>query len=739
MKNHKIICSFVTALCLMSDVSPLQALTVSSKPESVPSKSLLITQAVNNKTVTDVNQSSDPAKTALEASSSSTSSTKTDFETQTNSSGTGNFPYGEALQKNFLFYEANRSGPLPENNRLEWRSDSTLNDGADVGKDLTGGYFDAGDHLKFIQPTAFATTLLSWSGVDYKEAYAQSGQLEELLETVKWATDYLLKSHESNGSSTTRLWVQVGDENDHNFWIPPELVEQSMNRPSFAIDPNNPGSDAAAGTASALASASLLFAGIDDAYSNELLLQAIVLYDFAETYLGKYSDSVEAVNPFYTSWSGYEDELVLGAVWLYRATGDANYLTKAENYFREGIGHIGTYTYVTDDHSYAALALLSKVSDEPFFKEEFNSWARYWLDGTGGVNYTAGGLAVRAEEWGSAPLALSAAFLTEWYNDFVEPNQEYSEFAQQQLDYLLGKNPLNYSYVIGFGNNYPLRPHHRGSAGSAPLDSSDQNNDHILLGALVGGPRNTDDSHQDRRNDWLTNEVGIGYNAPLAASAVQQYENHGGEALSDIELASIEGINDNTSDFVVSETIDNPDNNSVLPENGENKIEPEKTAIDNSSDSTTLLENEPDTAQTDSAPETKEEVDPSSGSEEIIEESAPVASLPTPGAGAISAGFEGENGNQYNASADFDVAWSHQFDEYASISSDEAHSGNTSLKVAYPADRQSNLGAKWGIPPAKEYYMSYWVKFDENFDFDGNKYSGGKLPGLRSRRSRFRW
>ena len=41
----------------------------------------------------------------------------------------GQFAYGEALQKNFLFLEANRSGALPDDNRLEWRSDSTTNDG----------------------------------------------------------------------------------------------------------------------------------------------------------------------------------------------------------------------------------------------------------------------------------------------------------------------------------------------------------------------------------------------------------------------------------------------------------------------------------------------------------------------------------------------------------------------------------------------------------------------------------
>ena len=52
--------------------------------------------------------------------------------------GTGNYNYGEALQKSILFYELQRSGPLPEQTRCNWRGDSGLEDGADNGLDLTG-------------------------------------------------------------------------------------------------------------------------------------------------------------------------------------------------------------------------------------------------------------------------------------------------------------------------------------------------------------------------------------------------------------------------------------------------------------------------------------------------------------------------------------------------------------------------------------------------------------------------
>lgn len=52
------------------------------------------------------------------------------------------YNYNQVLYLSFLFYEAQRSGPLPSNNRIPWRGNSAMGDGSDVGLDLTGGYFD---------------------------------------------------------------------------------------------------------------------------------------------------------------------------------------------------------------------------------------------------------------------------------------------------------------------------------------------------------------------------------------------------------------------------------------------------------------------------------------------------------------------------------------------------------------------------------------------------------------------
>ena len=48
------------------------------------------------------------------------------------------------------FFEAQKSGKLPEGHRVSWRGDSYLADGQQAGIDLVGGWFDAGGVLRFL-------------------------------------------------------------------------------------------------------------------------------------------------------------------------------------------------------------------------------------------------------------------------------------------------------------------------------------------------------------------------------------------------------------------------------------------------------------------------------------------------------------------------------------------------------------------------------------------------------------
>lgn len=57
--------------------------------------------------------------------------------------------YAKVLELSLLFYEAQRSGKLPSDNRIPWRSDSALGDRGLNGEDLTGGYYDGNAFILF--------------------------------------------------------------------------------------------------------------------------------------------------------------------------------------------------------------------------------------------------------------------------------------------------------------------------------------------------------------------------------------------------------------------------------------------------------------------------------------------------------------------------------------------------------------------------------------------------------------
>ncbi|GAA0383628.1 glycoside hydrolase family 9 protein [Paenibacillus motobuensis] len=441
------------------------------------------------------------------------------------------YNYAEALQKSIYFYEAQRSGKLPANNRVEWRGDSGLQDGADVGHDLTGGWYDAGDHVKFGLPMAATATMLAWSVYEYREGYEKAGQLDEILDNIRWATDYFVKAH----TAPNELYGQVGNgTTDHNWWGPAEVMQ--MQRPSYKIDATHPGSDLAGETAAALASASIIFKDSDPAYSDKLLQHARQLYNFADQYRGKYSDSITDAKQFYNSWSGYEDELSWGAVWLYLATGEQTYLDKAIaasdtwGTNQQGLWDY-KWTHAWDDKHYGAQLLLARITGDPKFVASVERNIQFWTTGINGerVTYTPGGLA-HLDQWGALRYAANQAFISFVYSDWVSDSAKKinaRSFAERQILYMLGDNPRNSSYVIGYGNNAPQHPHHRTSHGSwADSQNLPINHRHILYGALVGGP-GSNDAYTDSISDYVSNEVATDYNAGFTGALAKMMILHG--------------------------------------------------------------------------------------------------------------------------------------------------------------------------------------------------------------------
>jgi len=437
--------------------------------------------------------------------------------------GTGDFNYGEALQKSILFYELQRSGDLPESTRCNWRGDSCLNDGSDAGLDLTGGWYDAGDNAKFNLPMAYSAAVLGWSVYECMDEYEESGQLEYILSDIKWVTDYLIKCHPEDEV----YYYQVGDGNvDHSWWGPAEVVDLATNRPSYCVTKDNPGSAVVGEAAAALAVAAILFGKTDKDYSKLCLEHAESLFKFAnET---RSDAGYTAANGFYDSWSGFYDELAWAGAWLYLATDDEQYLKVAEECYPQASQDYD-WALCWDDVHIGAAVLLAKITGDSKYSDAVEEHLDWWCDG---ITYTPKGLAW-LDSWGALRYATTTSFVACVYADWdgcdSAKSSGYWDFAESQCNYALGST--GFSYMIGFGDSYPEHPHHRTSQGSYSNNMNEPSTArHTLYGALVGGP-DANDSYTDEVSNYNTNEVACDYNAGFTGLLAKMYGKYHGQTL----------------------------------------------------------------------------------------------------------------------------------------------------------------------------------------------------------------
>ncbi|KAK0059955.1 endoglucanase A-like isoform X1, partial [Biomphalaria pfeifferi] len=168
----------------------------------------------------------------------------------------------------------------------------------------------------------------------------------------------------------------------------------------------------------------------------------------------------------------------------------------------------------------ACRQLLYEETQSSVYKDAVVEYLTTWLPG-GTLTYTPCGLAWRSK-WGSLREAANNAFIALVAAESGIESDKYRKWAVEQINYILGDNPHDggcFSYQVGYGTKYPLHPHHRGSScpdRPAPCDWNNFNsaapNPQVLVGALVGGP-DENDIYQDKRDDYVTNEVATDYNA----------------------------------------------------------------------------------------------------------------------------------------------------------------------------------------------------------------------------------
>ncbi|KAG6415934.1 hypothetical protein SASPL_123353 [Salvia splendens] len=451
------------------------------------------------------------------------------------------YDYGAALTKSLLFFEAQRSGKLPSNQRVKWRGDSALNDGKADRLNLVGGYYDAGDNVKFGLPMAYTVTMLAWSVVEFRPHLRARHELSHAMQAIKWGTDYLMETHPKRDV----LYGEVGDGgSDHSCWMRPE--DMTTPRTVYKIDDQHPGSDLAGETAAALAAAAIVFRHSNSSYSSKLIKHAKQLFEFAKNHTGAYQNSIPIALKFYTS-SGYEDELLWAATWLRQATKDNKYLK-----FIKSANSGGTRSMFSWDDKYAGAQVLiakeilggklGKNEDLEKYKKGAEEFVcKCMLKGNINVQRSNAGL-MWFIPWNNLQYVTSATFLMTTYAQVLAKtnttiqcpggnvaSNDLLGLARYQVDYILGSNPNNMSYMVGYGSNYPRRVHHRGASivsikqdpraigckeGFSEWFVKDADNPNVIEGAIVGGPDQSD-KYSDSRDNYPQAEPSTSTNAPI--------------------------------------------------------------------------------------------------------------------------------------------------------------------------------------------------------------------------------
>ncbi|NLL73378.1 MAG: glycoside hydrolase [Clostridiales bacterium] len=421
------------------------------------------------------------------------------------------FNYVDAFAKSILFYEANWCGPDAGDNRIKWRGPCHCDDGKDVGLDLTGGFHDCGDHVKFGLPQCSSASTLAWAYYEFEDVFIAKGQDQYMLNILKHFCDYFMKCFPNK----TTFYYQVGDGDvDHQYWGPPEL--QTYDRPTYYVaTPSNPGSDVAGSAAATLALMYINYKDRDLEYAEKCLTYAKDLYDFGMTYRGN------SKGQSYYLPRDYLDELMWGSVWLYVATNDQTYMDNVEKLMVEkNIGGDNMFndhwTQCWDYVLTGVFVKLATLSSNPKYKQIAEEHMDYWQNG---IRTTPGGLKY-LDSWGVCKYPAAESFVQLVYYKETG-NQKYLNFAKSQIDYILGDNPNNMSYVVGFGDNYPKYPHHRAASGMLEGPPADEKKEtpqrHILYGALVGGADINDEYH-DVIDEYVYTETGLDYNAGLVGA-----------------------------------------------------------------------------------------------------------------------------------------------------------------------------------------------------------------------------
>ncbi|MGN0605388.1 MAG: glycoside hydrolase family 9 protein [Oscillospiraceae bacterium] len=442
--------------------------------------------------------------------------------------------YAEALNLSLYFFDANQCGNNVDDNALTWRGNchtydekASLNSAQGLGSeekefirnanggsdviDVSGGYHDAGDHIKFSMTMGYAATSLAWAYYEYPEAFTETGSKDHLFDILKEMCDYFMKvTYLDSNDDVVTFCYMVGGDNDHGEWSSPE--SQTMDRPTYWATKSKNSTDAACQMASALAASSLAMREVDSAYADECLKYANALQKFGSAYQGA---TYDGVGSYYSSGSQVDD-VAWGDLWCSIANGtiDSYKPIGVNNGCYDG-GNYDCWIYSWDKVWGGYAALLYSLGFESYGNELVYEMKNQVSD-TSQAYYPVGG------GWGASRYNCAWQMYALWYSKYSNTT-EYAEYAKKQMNYLLGQNSANRSYLIGYTDTYPVHIHHR--AANPNKDTMT----HVLYGALVGGPTDASGSYDDNTDSYSCTEPALDYNGSFILAIAGLYSMYGGD------------------------------------------------------------------------------------------------------------------------------------------------------------------------------------------------------------------
>ena len=408
-----------------------------------------------------------------------------DGTTQSYNFEIGTCAYETAPAKVLNFLRAQRCGYNPHlgaschmhtgTTRLDGRAVGGPQNGTNI--DVSGGWHDAGDYIKFMINIANVTyfLLLAYKenpGVfeDLANGNPGANGIPDVLDEAKYGLDFIMKMH----PSANVFYHQVADAIDHDTWRLPQAdaaaYPSTPYRPVYHCDAGK-GANIAGKAAAAFALAYTIYtARGDTSYANLCLTHAEQLYTF-----GKANPAAQPSTPtdFYNE-DTWMDDMQLAAAELYKATGTASYLTDASNWAPTVSSGWGWTSWGVLNF-YAHYALYPNAA--PALQTQLKQFMQY--DMNGHQTYANADLfGIGADYvWGSMAIN-TAGILNGYLYKKMFGETTYDALSTGMRDYLLGRNQWGVSFIVGIGTDYPNDSHHQ----IAAIQNSD------ITGMTIEGP-----------------------------------------------------------------------------------------------------------------------------------------------------------------------------------------------------------------------------------------------------------